>query len=283
MEFLNITQAKKEVGISYLGTINQSSKLLKNFKVFNVLTYSLYLSPSHTSGYDVCPESTPECRKGCLNTSGLAKVEMFAGRTNIKDARIIKTRLLFEDQEFFMNLLVAEIKSAMSKANKIDALFSIRLNCTSDVDWSNTLLKGQNIFEIFPNVIFYDYTKIFRKFVKIPENYHLTYSYTGYNWSNCLKVLEMGYNIAMVFNLNKKDKLPMSYKGIEIISGDLSDYRVNDIKGVIIALVWKKIANKEHNEIVRFSRFCTQMNDINLKYDILNSKNTLDTKISKVA
>ena len=258
MEFVNITQARKLAKISYLGMTNQSAKLEKNFKVFNVLTYSLYLSPSHTSGYEVCPESTPECRMGCLNTSGLAKVETFSGRTNIKDARIAKTRLLVEHQEFFMNLLVAEIESAIRKAKKIDALFSIRLNCTSDVDWANTLLNGKNIFEIFPEIQFYDYTKIFKKFATKPENYHLTYSFTGYNWAFCQKVLEMGYNIAMVFNLDKKDKLPMSYKGVEIISGDLSDYRVNDAKGVIVGLVWKKIANKKHNEIVRFSHFCVQ-------------------------
>ena len=264
MEFVNITQAKKLAGISYLGTINQSAKLVKNFKVFNVLTYSLYLSPSHTSGYEVCPESTPECRMGCLNTSGLAKVETYAGKTNIKDARIAKTILLIEHQEFFMNLLVAEIESAIRKAKKMDALFSIRLNCTSDVDWANTLLKGRNIFEIFPEIQFYDYTKIFRKFSTKPENYHLTYSFTGYNWGYCKKVLEMGYNIAMVFNLEKKDKLPMSYKGVEIIDGDISDFRINDKKNVIVGLKFKNIANKKHNEIVRFSHFCVQPNDKDL-------------------
>ena len=280
MEFLNITQAKKLAGISYLGTINQSAKLIKNFKVFNVLTYSLYLSPSHISGYEVCPESTPECRMGCLNTSGLAKVEVFAGRTYIKDARIAKTRLLIEHQEFFMNLLVAEIESAIRKANKLDALFSIRLNCTSDVDWANVLLKGRNIFEIFPDVQFYDYTKVFDKFETKPANYHLTYSFTGYNWVNCLKAIENGNNIAMVFNLNKKDKLPMSYKGIEIISGDLSDYRVNDAKGVIVGLVWKKIANKAHNEIIKRSHFCIQPNNKDLVYAKLEIEND---KLIKVA
>jgi len=281
MEFVNITQAKKLVGISYLGTINQSAKLEKNFKIFNVLTYSLYLSPAHTSGYEVCPESTPECRMGCLNTSGLAKVEMYSGKTNIKNARIAKTKLLIEHQEFFMNLLVAEIESAIRKAKKMDALFSIRLNCTSDIDWVNTLLKGRNIFEIFPNINFYDYTKIIRKFVNKPENYHLTYSFTGYNWVNCLKVLEMGCNVAMVFNIEKNGILPLSYKGIDIINGDISDYRINDINGVIIGLKWKKIANKKHNELVRFSNFCLQLTDKNLVFDVLN-KTKIDVK-SKVA
>jgi len=258
MEFQNITQARKLAKISYLGMTNQSAKLEKNFKVMNVLTYSLYLSPAHTSGYEVCPESTPECRMGCLNTSGLAKVESFSGRTNIKDARISKTRLFIEHKDFFMNLLVAEIEAAIRKAKKLDALFSIRLNCTSDIDWANTLLNGKSIFEIFPDIQFYDYTKIGRKFENITENYHLTYSFTGYNWAKCEQLISKGFNIAMVFNLDKKAVLPLSYKGVSIISGDLSDYRVADAKGVIVGLVWKKIANKKHNELVRFSDFCIQ-------------------------
>jgi hypothetical protein len=267
MEFLTIDQAKKQAKISYLGTVNQSAKLMKNFKVFNVLTYSLYLSPSHISGYEVCPESTPECRLGCLNTSGLAMVEVFANKTTIKDARITKTRLLFEHQEFFMNLLVVEINSAIRKANKIDALFSVRLNCTSDVDWANVLLKGRNIFEIFPEISFYDYTKIFKKFDNKPENYHLTYSYTGYNYSNCLRILESGNNIAIIFNLDKKENLPEYFDGFEIVDGDISDLRSNDKKGVIVGLKWKKIANRAHNEIIKHSHFVVQMNDkrINVK------------------
>jgi len=261
MIFTTIGTAKKETGLSYLGTVNQSSKLLKNFKVNNVLTYSLYLSPAHTSGYEVCPESTPECRMGCLNTSGLAKVELHANKTTIKDARITKTRLLIEHQEYFMNWLIAEIKSAKLKAIKLNADFSIRLNCTSDIHWANTLLNGQNIFEIFPDVTFYDYTKIFSKFTNKPSNYDLTFSYSGHNYSNCLRVLDMGYNVAMVFNINKKDKLPEYFDGFEVIDGDISDLRSIDKKKVIVGLRWKIIANKAHNEIIKRSDFVIQMND----------------------
>ena len=266
MNFSTIGEAKKLTKLAYLGTVNQSSKLTKNLKVSNVLTYSLYLSPSDLSGYEVCPESTIECRLGCLNTSGLAKVELYAGLTTISDSRKAKTRLLFEHKEFFMNWLVAEIKKAKQKADNINAEFSVRLNCTSDVDWAKVKLNGLNIFEIFPNIEMYDYTKIYRKFENKPENYHLTYSYTGNNWVNCLKVLDMGHNIAMVFNIDKKETLPMSYKGITIVSGDLTDYRINDANGVIVGLVWKKIANKVHNELMRYSDFCIQPNNKHLNY-----------------
>jgi len=268
MIFENITQGRKLAKVSYLGAINQSAKLMKNFKVFNVLTYSLYLSPASISGYNVCPDSTPECRMGCLNTSGLAKVEVYANKTNIKDARITKTRLLIEQPDFFMNLLVAEIESAIRRAKKIDALFSIRLNCTSDADWANILLNGKNIFEIFPSISFYDYTKVIEKFDNKPKNYDLTYSFTGYNYSNCLRVLENGCNIAMIFNIDKKDKLPEYFDGFEVIDGDISDLRLADKKSVIVALRWKKIANRNHNETIRRSNFCIQPYNkrINVKF-----------------
>lgn len=278
---MNLTQKRKLAGISYLGITNQSSKLMKNLKVNNVLTYSVYLSPAHTSGYEVCPNATPECRMGCLNNSGLAKVEYHAGMSRIKDARITKTKLFFENNDLFMSILVDEIESAIRKAKKNDALFSIRLNCTSDIDWVNVLFNGKNIFQIFPDVEFYDYTKNFKKFDNKPVNYHLTFSYTGYNWSLAKKVLSMGHNIAMVFNINKHDILPLTYKGIEIISGDLSDYRINDTNGVIVGLVWKKIGNKKHNELVRYSNFCVQPTDKNLEYPKLEIFK--DEILSKVA
>lgn len=272
MIFTTIGQAKRLTNLSYLGTVNQSSKLEKNFKINNVLTYSLYLSPASISGYNVCSDSTPECRMGCLNTSGLAKLEVYTNKTTIKDARINKTKLLIEHQDFFMNWLVAEIVSAKNKADRMNADFSVRLNCTSDVDWAKILLNNKNIFQIFDNISFYDYTKNYNKFFNKPNNYHLTFSYTGYNYVNCLKVLDMGYNVAMVFNIDKKDILPLYYKNVPIISGDISDYRIDDANGCIIALVWKKIANRAHNELMRYSEFCVQPNDENLTYNNVNIK-----------
>ena len=71
----------------------------------------------------------------------------------------------------------------------------------------------------------------------------------------------MGYNIAMVFNLSKKEKLPEYFDGFEVIDGDVSDLRSIDKKKVVVALRWKVIANKAHNEIIKGSDFVVQPND----------------------
>ena len=269
MKFESISKAKKQTGLSYLGGINLSEKIMKNQKVFGIMTYSLYLSPAKTSGYDACPHSTHECRLGCLATSGRNKIEILGGKSTIMDARIKKTKLFFEENQFFMHWLVAEIASYKKIAEKKGYGFSVRLNCTSDIDWDKFFVNGQNVFDIFNDVNFYDYTKIFSKFLDIAPNYHLTFSFTGGNWDACEKLLNKGHNIAMVFNVKKESELPSYYKGFKVINGDESDYRIADQKGVIIGLKWKRIANKEAEKEVLNSRFVVQPTDVNCTYSEL--------------
>lgn len=261
MEFTTITNAKKETGLAYLGKVNSSAKLLHSQVMSHQYTYILYLAPASTSGYNVCSHSTPECRMGCLNTSGRAGIEEFSGITKIHDSRIKKTKLFYEEPEFFMAWLIAEIKSAQKMAIRDNFFFSVRLNGTSDIDWANVLINGQNIFEIFPNINFYDYTKNHTKFNNVPNNYHLTYSYTGRNWDKCKVLLQMGVNIAMVFNVKNENELPTQFLGYQVINGDLTDYRVSDAKGIIVGLKFKRIANRENEKRVLNSCFVVQPND----------------------
>jgi len=265
MEFTTIGKAKKETGLSYLGGINISSKLTKNMKV-NVMTYCIYLSPAHTSGYDVCPESTYECRLGCLATSGRAAMDIISGKNVIGKARIKKTELFFEHNEYFMNWLVAEMTAAKKKADKQGFVFSARLNGTSDIDWANTMLNGKNIFQIFDTTLFYDYTKIVSKFDNIAPNYSLTYSYTGRNWAMCAKLMDKGFNVAMIFNVKDEKYLPAMYKGYNVVNGDLNDYRIADAKGIIVGLKWKRIQNKEAEKKVLNSVFVVNVEGLSKEF-----------------
>lgn len=244
MSFVTMAAAILETGFSYLGGVNISPKLKKNGEVSKQHTYGLYLAPHNLSGYNTCPNSTPECRMGCLYATGHTAMEIVSGGCRIQNARIGKTRLLMEQPEYFMRWLVTEIESKRKLAIKKGFGFSVRLNCTSDIDWANVRLYGQNIFEIFPDTTFYDYTKNVKKFVNKPDNYHLTYSYTGRNWAKCKVVLEQGHNVAMVFNVKAESDIPAMYKGYEVINGDITDYRIDDAKGIIVGLKWKRIANK---------------------------------------
>lgn len=276
MEFTTMAQAKKAHGISYLGITNSSGKIAKNMKA-NQLTYVLYLMPSNGSGYNVCAMATKECIAGCLNTSGRAKMAKSAKL--IHNARLIKTKLFFENRNYFMNWLVAELETGIRKADRMGLTFSVRLNGTSDLNWNAYKINGKTIFELFNNIQFYDYTKIANKFDNVAPNYHLTYSYTGYNWSNSETLLSKGFNVAMVFNIKKGQPLPMTYKGFKVIDGDITDYRPSDGKGVIVGLRWKQIANKEINKEVSNGIFVVQAHDVNCGYAIVPK----NKQIKKVA
>lgn len=262
MTFINHSQAKKVTGLSYLGGVNISAKIEKNKKV-NVKTYVTYLSPANLSGYNACSHSTPECRMGCLNTSGRAGMEVVSGKTQTADCRAKKTRLLFEQTSFYMNWLVADIAGEKAKAEKDGFIFSVRLNGTSDIDWVNIQVNGKNIFEMFPTVKFYDYTKNPNKFNNIPKNYNLTMSYTGKNWQVCEMLLQKGFNVAVVFDVKKGKALPQTFNGYKVVDGDITDVRFADPKGVIVGLRWKKIGNKEVNDYVRNSCFVVREQRIN--------------------
>jgi hypothetical protein len=262
MKFTTIADARKQTGLSYLGGIATSTKISHSKQYSHQYTYGMYLAPANLSGYNVCSHSTLECRLGCLNTSGRAGIEEFSGITKIADCRIKKTKLFYEHTAFFMQWLIAEIKQAQLKAIRDNYFFSVRLNATSDIDWSAVLVDGQNIFSIFPEVSFYDYTKNPSKFANKASNYHLTLSYTGRNWFACEELLRQGVNVAMVFNVKHEIELPKYFLGYQVINGDLTDYRISDAKGIIVGLKWKRIANRANEKKILASCFVVQPNDI---------------------
>jgi hypothetical protein len=262
LKFTTINKAKKQVEVSYLTKTASSAKLIHSAKESNVLTTGLYLAPANQSGYQVCSHSTPECRMACLNGSGRAAMELIAGKNKISECRNVKTKLLFENQNFFMKWLISEIIRDKKVAQSKGMHYAVRLNCTSDIDWSNILYNGLNIFQIFPEIEFYDYTKNWNKFNNIAPNYHLTFSYTGKNASKAKELLSKGYNVAVVFSTLRGKKLPTKLAGYNVIDGDLTDYRPSDGKGVIVGLRFKLIAGKENQKNALQSVFIIDENNL---------------------
>ena len=263
MIYKNIATARKETKLSYLGSVNSSSKIAKNGKIFNTDTYVMYLSPAKTSGYQVCAGSTFECRKACLSESGHARVSALSDN-KIQKCRIKKTRLFFEERNYFMNWLVDEIKLAKAKAKKYGYKFNIRLNGVSDLSPQIFKLGNKNILDLFPKEMFYDYTKIANRITLSEKykNYHVTYSYSGHNWNECETALNKGVNVAIVFK-----RLPKTYKGYKVVNGDISDMRIKDKKGVIVGLKLK-LTNRVNNQSK--SKFIIEENDIDCKYLFYN-------------
>ena len=242
MEYKSIAQAKRLTGLSYLGMVNNSTKHEKAYK-YDELVYTLYLAPAKMSGYEVCPMRTQECTALCLNESGRNKMD--TKQNTINTSRIKKTKLFFEHREFFMKWLIDEINVAWQRAINEDLHFSVRLNNTSDISPESFYLdvdgRKQNILEIFPDVQFYDYTKVPKRMelTKKYPNYDLTFSYSGSNFQDCISMLNNDIRVAVVF----KD-VPETFWGRRVINGDLYDMRYRDERDVIVGLKFKRVRNK---------------------------------------
>lgn len=212
----------------------KSKKLLSDGKTNTKMaknalqTYGLSLIPANlnSSGINLCPYSTKECRKLCLNMSGRA------GFNSVQQARLHKTDYFLQHKREFVTKLYDELKAINAKGKA-----AIRLNVVSDVDWESEFQKFGKSLGDFKNVIFYGYTK--NPFViegNDLKNQHYTFSYSGGNWKWCEKFLkEKKANVAVVF----KSFVPLEYNGYKVIDGDESDERYLDEKGVIVGLKYK--------------------------------------------
>jgi hypothetical protein len=230
-------------------SIDTNAKTVKGQKQ-GYLTGILYIAPANLSGYNTCALAEKAgCINACLNTAGLGGVY-----SSIQEARIKKARLFFEDRNLFMHNIVLDISSLITKASKKGFIPLVRLNGTSDIKWENVSftfagVEYKNIFELFPEIQFYDYTKIPNR-DSLPDNYDLTYSYSGVlSYQKYLDVaIAKGMRIAAVFRTEKN--IPKRFRGMTCIPGDNTDIRHIEPKGVIVALYAKGKAKKDYSGFV---------------------------------
>lgn len=218
-----------------LSTAN--TKTLKG-EAFGYKTYVLHLAPANLSGFEVCAKASLGCKAACLNTAGMGAY------STTQAARIKRTKLFFQDRELFLIFLIKNINTAIRSAKKAGLIPLIRLNATSDIPWEKIrVFEYRNIFEMFPEVQFYDYTKIVGR--TVPSNYHLTFSKSESNAKDVEKAISAGLNVAVVFK-----HVPETYMGLPVINGDKTDVRINDGTGVIVGLTAKGRAKKDTSGFV---------------------------------
>jgi hypothetical protein len=231
-------------------------KILKGLKQgFN--TYILHLAPANLSGYETCAKRTAGCTSACLNTAGRGGMFKKGETTNaIQNARIRKTKMFFEQRQDFMLALKKDIELGIKQSKKLGLIPVFRLNGTSDLAWEKyDMIPGQNVFECFPDIQFYDYTKILGRKVKGIANYHLTFSAADGNDADVYRAIAEGYNVATVFGLKKTEPMPETYLGRTVFNGDDSDLRFLDPKSVIVGLYAKGKAKKDTSGFVKYPTF----------------------------
>ena len=224
-------------------------------------TYIMYLAPAKQNDFKVnlCTHASKGCEQACLFNSGSARF------SPVQLGKINKSNYLIANQEKFMSQLYNQIDSIVRLHNKVKGnkqvgktgkvirykKFAIRLNGSSDILWERIKVKdNKNIFELFPDVQFYDYTKVDRRLLmKQPKNYHLTFSMHEENKDEAFKLLKNGFNVAIVFGVTKKQELPKEYLGYEIVDGDKDDLRFLDGKNKIVGLRYKNVVSKGNSHV----------------------------------
>ena len=188
------------------------------------LTAIMYLAPAGLSGYPMCPFARlAQCEEPCLNTAGRGKFD------NVQKARIRKTLMFHQYRDEFNVLLIAEMNRAIRKAERMGMTLVYRLNGTSDIPWENEIIGyGLTIFEMFPAIQGYDYTKHPTRH-KLPDNYHLTFSYSGVeSYKPIVKKWRdkrVDQNMAVVF---ESEQAKYQTKFYNVVNGDDSDLRFLD-------------------------------------------------------
>ena len=221
-----------------------NAKIRKGEKI-GFRTFGIHLAPASLSGFNVCKDASAGCAAACLNTAGMGAF------SNVQNSRIEKTRLFFKDKAIFLSQLIKEITAAVKSAEKQNLTAVFRLNLTSDLPWEKIKLNGQSVFDLFPSVRFYDYTKSPERMTaflagEMPKNYHLTFSKSETNGAIAESILKSGGNVAMVF----RKSLPSKWLGVDVVNGDETDLRFLDGAGKIVGLVEKGKAKKDESGFV---------------------------------
>ena len=222
-------------------SVNSNPKIDKSNKVSEKYwSCIMHLRPVSTK---ICPyQDIAGCKSACLNTAGLGGVY-----PSIQKARQKKTDLFLDDRDEFMKVLVKDIHTFVRACNRKDKRPAIRLNGTSDIQWEYIEIDGYaNIFEMFPEIQFYDYTKIPTRKVEHIANYHLTWSYSEANKKYAERFNEVSNNKAVVFN----GILPSMFKGLKVIDGDTHDMRFLDEPNSVVGLKAKGKARQDKSGFV---------------------------------
>jgi hypothetical protein len=217
-------------------------KIQKGAKL-GYLSFILHLAPADLSGHEVCPKRTKGCTDACLNKAGRGGMFRKGENTNmIQKARIRKTVEFFSNRDQFMKDLYQDIRKAIKFAERKGLTPVFRLNGTSDLSWEKYTVGNtdMNLFQLFPTVQFYDYTKVLgRKTAQYP-NYHLTFSRAENNDADVGMALAKGMNVTAVY-----DEIPEG-----MFSADETDLRFLDPRVGFIGLKAKGPAKKDYSGFV---------------------------------
>ena len=223
---------KEVFKMKLLDTSGGNTKLKKNNKDVTIRVAGLSLHPTDT----ICPmRHIAGCAKSCLISSGRGVFD------NVRDSRQAKTDWLMADRVGFITQLCKELVNFEKLCAKTEVVPYVRLNVISDVQWE---LKAYGAMpDRFPNINFFDYTKMAKRLTKLPRNYELMFSYS--------KALAYDKQVAMALKTDAPmsvvgiGPMPERYLGKDVVSGDISDIENLKHRNKVLWLTYKVAKGKD--------------------------------------
>lgn len=228
------------LGLEYRPILGESStKTIKGEKI-GYLTGIVYLVPDAK----LCPlAAAAGCLGPCLATAGRGAFN------SVQAARKAKTQFFYQNQLAFLLSLAADVWTLSRRAKKLGFTPLVRPNGTSDIPYENLIVwENKNIFQLFPDVQFYDYTKHPSRNLdgKTSGNYDLTYSFSSITPKPIsIKGLTNPHNSRTAVVFAKQADIPSTFRGWSVIDGDDTDVRHIEPKRVVVALYAKGKAKRD--------------------------------------
>ena len=230
----------KELNLAYKTILGTASTKTVKGESIGFLTGIVYLVPDNK----LCSMAkSAGCMEACLKSAGRGAFN------SVQAARKSKTDYFYQHQQAFLLSMAADIWSLRNTAKNKGLKLIVRPNGTSDILYENLkVIYDKNIFQLFPDVQFYDYTKHPGRNLenKTAGNYDLTYSYSGITPHNVTikGILNPGNaRVAVVFD--KAENITSTFRGWTVIDGDNTDVRHIEPKTVVVALYAKGKAVKD--------------------------------------
>jgi hypothetical protein len=234
------------LGLPYRSILGEASAKTVKGQKLNYLTGILYLTPDH----ELCPHAAlAGCMAPCLRTAGRGAFD------SVQAARDAKTAFWRQHREAFMLSFAADVWTLVQRAERLGMIPLVRPNGTSDIPWENIpVIDGKNLFQLFPDVQFYDYTKHPSRNLagKTANNYDLTYSFSGITpKAISLKGLSNPWNRRVAVVFSRREDIPATFRGWPVVDGDDTDVRHIEPERVVVALYAKGRAKKDTGGFVQ--------------------------------
>lgn len=254
----------------------ESPKAVKALE-FNAVNGILYMAPYTLGGpFNLCANASPACIAACLGVHSGQAAMVRGGdnphkENNVRRSRKLKAQQFMSHRKMFMQALAIQLAANYGRAYQHGKAFVARPNGSTDIAFESVKIEVdatlarklakltgrkidagvyKSLMQLFPFMMFNDYTKSFKRMCnylagKLPVNYRLTFSRSETNDQDAERVLQLGGNVAVVF-----DVLPTTWKGFEVVNGDDHDLRFFDRDNVVIGLLPK--GNKAKKDVSGF-------------------------------